>query len=217
MSPITSIEMFLAEVRTRVTPQEDHPLVRSLSCWLAYYRALQFIRERYHRTNTAYIQAITHSLRTREHLPSATPRTTAAEQAQTEVEALRRQLHDKSTSFSIFALGLLDSMADTFQGYFGLGWPRSAITHARLTRDFLALCREKGWVLAPTALPTLMRELHAALVAPLPSRPTVMDEHPDDRLMAVSPAINVYIAAMMQFLARNAEHSVLRRVSADRR
>ena len=216
MSPITSIEMFLAEVRTRVTPQEDHPLVRSLSCWLAYYRALQFIRERYHRTNTAYIQAITHSLRTREHLPSATPRTTAAEQAQTEVEALRRQLHDKSTSFSIFALGLLDSMADTFQCYFGLGWPRSGITHARLTRDFPALCREQGLALAPTALPTLMRELQATLVAPLASGPPVIDERPEERLTALSTALNVYIAAMMQCFARNAAHAVLRRALTSR-
>jgi len=212
MSPITSIELFLADVHAHAASQEGDALARRLSCWLAYYRALQFIRERYGQTNTAYLQAITTSLHTRERLPTPT-----AEQARAEPEVLRHQLHDKYASFYIFAIGLLNSMADTWQCYFGLGWPRSDSTHARLTRDFPALCREQGLTLAPTALPTLMRELHAALAASPSSVAPVMDERPEDRLTAVSTAINVYIAAMMQFFARNVDHSVLRNALADRR
>jgi hypothetical protein len=211
MSPITSIELFFAEVRTRAAPPSRAALARRLSCWLAYYRALHFVRERYGQTNTAYLQTITTYFHTRERLP-----TTTAEHARAEAEALRHQLHEKSVSFSIFAIGLLDSIADTFQCYFGLGWPRSDSTHARLTRDFPPLCREKGFVLAPTALPTLMRELHATLVVSPPSLTPVIDERPEDRLTAMSTAINVYIAAMMQFFARNETHSVLRRVLVDR-
>jgi len=215
MSPITSIEIFLAYVRTCTAPQEGHPLERSLACWLAYYRALQFVRERYGQTNTAYIQAITHYLHTRERPRSERLAPAAARQARAEAEALHRQLQDKYASFYIFAIGLLDSIADSFQCYFALAWPRSDITHARLSRDFPTICRAKGLVLAPTALPTLMRELQAALVAPVPSRPSVIDERPEDRLTALSTAVNVYIAAMMQFFARHEEHSVLSNALAD--
>src|SRR5215472_5882661 len=215
MSPITSIEIFLAHVRASTAPQESHPLERSLACWLAYYRALQFVRERYSQTNTAYIQAITHYLHTRERLRSEPRATTTAEQARAEAETLHRQLQDKYASFYIFAIGLLDSIVDTFQCYFALAWPRSDITHARLSRDFPAICRAKGLVLAPTALPTLMRELQAALVAPVPNRPSIIDERPEDRLTALSTAINVYIAAMMQFFARNESYSVLCNAFAD--
>ena len=56
-----------------------------------------------------------------------------------------------------------------------------------------------------------MRELHAALVAS-PSRLTALiDEHPEEHPTAVSLAIHVSIAAMMQFFARNEAHSVLGR------
>jgi len=216
MSPITSIEVFLGRVRTCTALQDDGALERRLATWLAYYRALQFVRERYHQTNTAYIQAITRYLHTWERLPRPTRPVTPAEQARAEAEALRLQLQNKYASFYIFAIGLLDSMADTLQCYFGLAWPRSDTTHARLTRDFPALCREHGLVLAPTALPRLMHELHATLVAS-PSRITALiDEHPEEHLTALSTAINVYIAAMMQFFARNEEHSVLGSAFADR-
>ena len=211
MSPITSIELFLAEVRAHAAVPAGDALARRLSCWLAYYRALQFIRERYSQTNTTYLQAINTYLHTRERLPST------AAQARAEAEALRHRLHDKFVSFSIFANGLLDSMADTWQCYFGLGWPRSDSTHARLTRDFRVLCREHGLILTPTALPTLMRELHTALVASPSSFAPVIDERPEDHLTAVSAAINVYMAAMMQFFARNVDHSVRRNALADRR
>src|SRR5712691_8522657 len=150
MSPITSIELFLAEVRAHAAAQEGDALVRRLSCWLAYYRTLQFVRERYSQTNTAYIQAITRYLHTRERLPRPTRPVTPAEQALAEAEALRHQLQNKYASFSIFAIGVLDSMGDTFQCYFGLGWPRSDSTHARLTRDFPALCLVFVMIPAPT-------------------------------------------------------------------
>jgi hypothetical protein len=217
MPPITSIAVFLARVRTCTALQDDGALERRIATWLAYYRTLQFVRERYHQTNTAYIQAITRYLHTRERLPRATRPVTPAEEARAEAEALRDHLQDKYASFYIFTIGLLDSMAEVFRCYLGLVWPRSDTTHARLTREFPALCREQGLVLAPTALPRLMRELHAALVA-TPSRLTALiDEHPEEHLMAMSTAINVYIAAMMQFFARNEDHSVLRSAFAARR
>src|SRR5713101_2523856 len=80
MSPITSIELFLADVRAHAAAQEGDTLVRHLSCWLAYYRTLQFVRERYSQTNTAYIEAITRHLHTRERLPRPTRPVTPAEQ-----------------------------------------------------------------------------------------------------------------------------------------
>ena len=209
MSPITSIEVFLAHVRSCPTLQDDQVLERRIATWLAYYRTLQFVRQRYSQLNTAYVQAITRYLHTRETHPETPDEATRAE-----AEVLREHLQKKYGSFYIFAIGLLDSMADVWQCYFGLGWPRSEITHAHLTRDFPVLCRDKGLVLTPTALPRLMRELHADLVAS-PSRLTALvDEHPEAHLIAVSTAINVYIAAMMQFFARNEEHSVLYRAFA---
>src|SRR2546425_808975 len=90
MSPITSIELFLADVRAHAASQEGDALARRLSCWLAYYRTLQFVRERYGQTNSAYIEAITRYLHTRERLPTPT-----AEQARAEPEVLRHQLPDK--------------------------------------------------------------------------------------------------------------------------
>jgi len=46
MSPITSIELFLADVHAHTASQEGDALARRLSCWLAYYRTLQFGGER---------------------------------------------------------------------------------------------------------------------------------------------------------------------------
>ena len=218
MPPITSIEMFLAHVRTCTSPQDGQALERRITSWLAYYRALQFVRERYGHINSAYIEAINHYLHTRECVPREMPLATiTAQRLRAEAEALHRQLEEKLACFATFATGLLDSMADTLQCYFGLGWPRSDITHARLTRDFPALWRAHGLVLAPTALPTLMHAVHASLVALQPSFASCIDERPEERLTAVSTAINVYIAAMMQFFARNEEHSVLHNALADRR
>ena len=88
MSPITSIELFLADVRAHAAAPAGDALARRLPCWLAYYRALQFIRERYGQTNTAYLQTITTYLHTRERLPST------AEQAR--AEALCHRLHERS-------------------------------------------------------------------------------------------------------------------------
>ena len=217
MSPITSIEMFLTQVRTCTAPQDAKALERRITSWLAYYRSLQFIRERYGQLHTAYIHTINHYLHMREHLPRDPGLSTTAQQARAEAHALYRTLQEKYASFYTFATGLLDSIADTFQCYFGLGWNRSEITHARLTRDFHALCMQQGLILAPTALPTLMREMHAAIEASHPSLTPLIDERPEERLAALSTAINVYIAAMMHFFARNVEHSVLHSAVADRR
>ena len=217
MSPITSIEMFLTQVRTCTAPQDAQALERRITSWLAYYRSLQFIRERYGQLNTAYIHTINHYLHMREHLPRDPGLSTTAQRARAEAHALHRTLQEKYASFYTFATGLLDSIVDTFQCYFGLGWSRSEITHARLTRDFHALCMQHGLILAPTALPTLMRAVHASLVALQPSFASCIDDRPEERLTAVSTAINVYIAAMMQFFARNEEHSVLHSALADRR
>ena len=218
MPAITSIEIFLAHVRTYTDTPAAQTLERRITAWLAYYHSLQFIRERYHQTNTAYVQAITHYLQMRERLPRD-PRLspTAAQHAWEEAHALHRTLQEKQTSFYTFAAGLLDSIADTFQCYFALAWPRSDITHARLTRDFHALCLEHRLLPAPAALPTLMRELHAYIVAAPASRAPVIDERPEERLMSLTTAIDVYIAAMMQFFTRNVEHSVLGRGLADHR
>ena len=215
MSPITSIELFLTQVRAGPASQERQALERRITSWLAYYRALQFIRERCGQLNTAYIQAINDYLRTRERLPSEPHLSTAAQRAQAEAHALYRTLEEKYVSFYTFATGLLDSMADTLQCYFGLGWNRSEITHARLTRDFHTLCVEKGLIPVPTALPTLMREMQAAIEVAHPSLTPLLGEHPEERLTALSTAINVYIAALMQFFARNVERSVLRSALAD--
>jgi hypothetical protein len=218
MPAITSIGIFLAHVRNCTDTPAAQTLERRITAWLAYYHSLQFIRERYHQTNTAYIQAITHYLQMRERLPRdlrLSP--TAAQHAWEEAHALHRALQEKQASFYTFAAGLLNSIADTFQCYFALAWPRSDITHARLTRDFYALCLEHRLLPAPTALPTLMRELHAYIVAAPASRAPVIDERPEERLMALSTAMDVYIAAMMQFFTRNVEHSVLGRGLADHR
>src|SRR5262245_59420294 len=218
MSAIISIEIFLAHVRTCTDTPAAQILERRITAWLAYYHSLQFIRERYHQTNTAYIQAITHYLQMRERLPRD-PRlsSSAAQHAWEEAHALHRALQEKQASFYTFAAGLLDSVSDTFQCYFALAWSRSDITHARLTRDFQTLCLQNTLLPAPTGLPRLMRELHAYIVAAPASRTLVIDERPEERLMALSTAIDVYIAAMMQFFTRNVEHSVLGRWLADRR
>ncbi len=60
-------------------------------------------------------------------------------------------------------------------------------------------------------------ELHDYIVAAPASRTLVIDERPEERVMALSIAIDVYMAAMMQFFTRNVEHSVLGRWLADRR
>src|SRR5262249_14203688 len=209
---------FLAHVRTYSDLSAAQTLERRITAWLAYYHSLQFIRERYDQINTAYIQAITRYLQMRDRLPHD-PRLspTAAQHAWQEAHVLHRSLEEKQASFYTFAAGLLDSIADTFQCYFALGWPRSDITHARLTHNFHALCLEHRLLPAPTALPTLMRELHAYIVAAPARRIPVIDERPEERLMALSTAIDVYIAAMMQFFTRNAEYSVLGRGLADYR
>jgi hypothetical protein len=217
MSPITSIEMFLTQVRAGLASQERQALERRITSWLAYYRALQFIRERYGQLNTAYIQAINHYLQTRQRLPSEPHLSTTAQHAQAEAQTLYRTLEEKYVSFYTFATGLLDSMVDTLQCYLGLGWNRSEITHARLTRDFHTLCVEKGLIPVPTPLPTLMREMQTAIEAAHPSLTPLLDERPEERLTALSTSINVYIAAIMHFFARNVEHSVLRSALADRR
>jgi hypothetical protein len=217
MSPITSIEMFLAQVRTCPAPQHGQALERRITSWLAYYRSLQFVRERYGQLNTTYIQAIHRYLQTRERLASEPDLSSTAQQAQAEAHALYHTLQEKYVSFYTFATGLLDSIADTLQCYFGLGWTRSEITHARLTRDFPILCVAQGLIPVPTALPTLMREMQAAIETAHPSLTPLIDEHPEERLLALSTAINVYIAAIMHFFARNVEHSVLRSALAERR
>jgi hypothetical protein len=60
-----------------------------------------------------------------------------------------------------------------------------------------------------------MREMQAAIEAAHPSLTPLLGEHPTERLTALSTAINVYIAALMQFFARNVERSVLRSALAD--
>src|SRR5437762_11713097 len=99
MSPITSIEMFLTQVRTCTAPQDAKALERRITSWLAYYPSLQFIRERYGRLHTADIHTINHYLHMREHLRRYPGLSTTAQPARAAAHALYRPGLGKHATF----------------------------------------------------------------------------------------------------------------------
>src|SRR5262249_42450717 len=207
MSVITSVETFLDAIRTYIAMQPGQCLESRISWWLAYYRCLLHTLERYRDIHTTYIHArqrYRYQGERREH--SLSRRTTVARHELAEIHDLYSELQCEGESFYTLAIGVLDSIADTFQCYFGLSWDRSAATHARLSRHFHFLCAEKGLVLTPTALRLLMPDVRACLAEPRARLTSMTDV---GCLMTCLSKIDAYSAAMLQFFAMNGEKSVL--------
>src|SRR5262249_44989894 len=164
MSVITSVETFLDAIRTYTAMQTGQCLESRISWWLVSYRCLLHTLERYRDIHTTYIHARQRYRDQREGLEQGlSPRATIARHELAEIHDLYSELQCEGESFYTLAIGVLDSIADTFQCYFGLAWDRSAATHARLSRHFHSLCTEKALVLTPTALRLLMPDVHACI------------------------------------------------------
>lgn len=207
MSVITSVQTFLEAARICTAMQTNQDLEHRISRWLAYYRSLQRALGHYRQAHTAYRHARQRYQPQQEgRWHGTSPRATATRYELAQIHDLYRALQCEGESFYTLAISVLDSIADTLQCYFGLSWDRSAATHARLTRDFPSLCTAKALVLTPTALPTLMPDVHACIVE---SRAHLTSMTEARYLMACLTALDTYSAAMLHFLARNREKSIL--------
>ena len=207
MSVITSVETFLDAIRTYTAMQTGQCLESRISWWLAYHRCLLRTLERYRDIHTTYMHArqrYRHQRVGREH--GVSHRTIVVRHELAAIHDLYSELQCEGESFYTLAIGVLDSIADTFQCYFGLSWDRSAATHARLSRHFHFLCAEKDLVLTPTALRLLMPDVHACIAE---SRARLTSMTDVGCLMTCLSKIDAYSAAMLQFFAMNGEKSVL--------
>src|SRR5439155_17321860 len=170
-------------------------------------RCLQRTLERYRDTHTAYRHARQRYRHQREGLAhGASLLPTAARHELAEIHDLYSELQCEGESFYTLAIGVLDSIADTFQCYFGLSWDRSAATHTRLCKHFHFLCTEKDLILTPTALRVLMPDVHACIAE---SRARLTSMTDAGYLMTCLTKVDAYSAAMLQFFAMNGEKAVL--------
>jgi hypothetical protein len=112
--------------------------------------------------------------------------------------------------FYAFAHLVLDGIATTFWGFFGVPWSGVIVSHAHLTREFPRFCALYRFQGDLEDLAARMQDLHARLRA----RESVDASqgayaHSHDTLLDLFTRLDEYIVAMCRFLAVNLALSVL--------